>query len=300
MGFIIRAALALFCLILSAYGSSCATVSSMKQEQKNPLNTTIWQDEPQAGPAKAVVLLLHGLNLRPQKMDDWSTLLTSHGAFVVRLALHGHAGDVKQMAAVSADTWRSQMTEAMSVANNFAREKNLPLYFMGFSLGALVGLEWLSHQETSQSIIEKSVLIAPALSVPWYSRSLISMLSVFGRGLVLPSRSPEQYRANKGTTVAAYMSLFELKESLESLHYRHLNLPTLILIDRYDELVDYRDIRSVIEQNNLSQWQLRMVDNRFAHDNFGFRHLLVDEEAMGNQLWKSLGKEILTHFNLTD
>lgn len=254
----------------------------------------IWADEP-AGPVKAVVILLHGLNLKPEKMDDWSKLLTDQGALVIRAALFGHQGSFEEMRDVTADKWRNQFKEAMKMAESLAEAQHIPIYFVGFSLGALVALEGLSHNNWP---INKMVLIAPALSTPWYSETAINMLSVFGRGFTLPSRSPKDYRANKGTSIAAYQALFELKHELEQNHYKNANVDTLVLIDRADELVCSKDIEEAITQNRLGLWTLEIVDNDYAHKNFGFRHLMVDEDAMGKKLWSKVSKRVVSHFDL--
>lgn len=298
MGSSKRARTAFFCIILTGYLVSCATVSPMKKDDKAIIETKIWHEEPKHGPVKAVVILLHGLNLRPQKMDDWSRVLSAHGAQVIRFALYGHTGDYQHMQKVTADAWRSQFQEAIRIARSRAEEDKVPLYFIGFSLGALVGLEWQSKQEPGQSGFQKMVLIAPALSIPWYSRTAVNLLSIFGRGFMLPSRSPEDYRANKGTSIAAYQALFALKASLERNKYRNANVSTLVLIDREDELVDSRGIRKIIEEFRLSKWILEMVDNRFAYDNYGFRHLMVDEDAVGKELWASLSAMLIRHLDL--
>lgn len=280
----------LFIVILAGWHSSCITVSTMKDFPKK----IFWSDEPE-GPIKAVVILLHGLNLKPQKMDDWSKALTSHGAYTIRTALYGHSGSYEEMRDVTADKWRSQFKEVMEKALSIAKEHHVPISLVGFSLGALVGLEWLSAKDVP---LHKMVLIAPALSTPWYSETAIKILSMFGRGFMLPSRSPKDYRANKGTSIAAYQALFELKHSLEKNGYKNINIDTLVLIDRADELVSSQDIQKIITTNRLSRWTLEMVDNQFAHLRFGFRHLMVDEEAMGKKLWSKVVGLVIGHLGL--
>lgn len=290
-----KAAIILLFILCALEG--CVTVSAMSNDKENsPLK--LWHDAPREK-IQAVVVLLHGLNLKPSRMDDWSSLLTSRGAHVIRFALYGHTGDLAHMRDASADMWRRQFKDAMEHAKKIAAENNVPLYFIGFSLGALVALEWLSSQD-DKNFFDKMVLIAPAISVPWYSRFAIKTASLFGLSMLLPSRSPESYRANKGTSVAAYLALFALKDSLEAKKYKNANVKTLILIDRNDELVDSRDVSDAINQYKLSNWSLEIVNNRFAYDNYGFRHLMVDQEAVGKELWTTLGQKVLKHFELND
>lgn len=285
------AKIGVFIVILSGWLSGCMTVSTMKENLSKKI---LWSDEPK-GPIKAVVVLLHGLNLKPQKMDDWSKLLTEHGALTIRVSLAGHQGCYEEMRDVTADIWHQQFKEAMIWAQSEASKHNVSLFFVGFSLGALVALEGLSVDSWP---IHKMALIAPALSTPWYSETAIKMLSVFGKGFMLPSRSPKEYRANKGTSIAAYQALFELKHSLERNGYKNINVDTLVIIDRADELVSSKDIRDIISSHKLSLWTLNIVDNQFAHQNYGFRHLMVDEDAMGPKLWAKLSGMVLKHLGL--
>lgn len=286
--------------IFGLYIVSCATVDLMKIEKDERfLDNSIWVDEPAGKAPKAIVILLHGLNLRPAKMDGWASLLSSHGALVMRFALFGHTGTEGQMGQVNETIWRQQFAETVKEAQARAAELKVPIHFVGFSLGALLGLEWLSAQtELSEPSINKMVLIAPAIATPWYSRTAVSIISWLGRTFTMPSRSPKHYRANSGTSVAAYQALFAIKKSLLSQKFKNTNLPALILIDQYDELIPLDEIKDIIAQHRLSRWQLEVVDNRFAHDNYGFRHLMVDEEAVGKPLWDELSQKVLGHLDL--
>jgi len=287
----IKAKLAINIIFLALSLMGSMTVSAM--------GSTISDDEPRGQP-KAVVILLHGLNLKPSKMDDWSAALKNRGAHVIRFALYGHAGVDEHMKTVNADIWRQEFVNLVEVAKRKAKElDDVPLYFLGFSLGALVALEW-SANNSSGDKFEKMVLIAPAISLSSFYRSLVDGASwLLGDNMVVPSRSPEEYRANvKGTSVAAYRALFALTDLLETKNYQGTNVDTLVLIDQNDELVSSDRVREVIKQFKLSKWKLEIVDNRFAYDNYGFRHLMVDQQATGETLWKDLSDKVTAHFGL--
>ncbi|MCA9507848.1 MAG: alpha/beta fold hydrolase [Myxococcales bacterium] len=288
--------------ITCSYIVSCAMVGLMKTDKDTRfLKNSLWIDEPTDQNVQAVVILLHGLNLKPAKMDDWAHLLQNHGALVVRFALFGHSGEKDHMSQVDENIWRQQFHNAMLEAQSQAQHHKVPIYFLGFSLGALVGLEWLAQQEKAPSpSISKMVLIAPAIATPWYSKAAVSFMSWFGRTLTMPSRSPKEYRANPGTSVAAYQALFALKNSLEKTQFKNTNIPTLLMIDKHDELVPSKSIKKIINSKRLSKWILDTVDNHFAYDNYGFRHLMVDENAVGKTLWEELEKKVTNHFGLTN
>ncbi len=279
-------------LIIGVFFSGCSTVAIKHDAGENDVAVEWLTPKPNKQP-KAVVVVLHGLNLKPERMDSWAKLLTDHEALVGRFRLFGHSGE--PMGEVTADRWRKQFEYQMAKAIERATELQVPIYFLGFSMGAVVGLEWMSQHNTGFS---KMVLIAPAIAVPWYAKTMVGFFSWFGKGFYLPSRSPERYRANRGTAIAAYLALFDLKDSLEKSEYKNLNVDTLVMIDRNDELVPARAVRDTIQRFRLTRWQFDIVDNRFAYDNFGFRHLLVDEESTGKDLWLDMGKRVLQHFDL--
>lgn len=285
--------------ILSGYWTSCKTVGPMNFPlETEELANEIRIDRPLSN-EKAVVILLHGLNLKPEKMDDWAEALKSHGAITLRLSLHGHNQSLANIRDVTGEMWREQFKKAVSVAQSLAEDK-LPIYFIGFSLGALVGLEWLALDKNPHADqIKKMVLIAPAIATPWYSNAALSMMSLFGNGFMVPSRSPKEYRVNKGSSVAAYKALFELKCSLLEKKFKNANVPTLILIDKYDELIPSKEIKKIIGEHRLGQWALDIIDNRVAYKNQGFRHLMVDKGSCGPGLWENLVKKVLSHLALS-
>lgn len=300
MSISLRLVWAIVLAITCSYIVSCTTVGLMKTDKDTRFSgNSIWIDEPLGQKVEAIVILLHGLNLKPAKMDGWAHLLRHRGALVMRFALFGHSGQKGQMGEVHEDIWRQQFQEAVEKAQAKAQELKVPIYFVGFSLGALVALEWLATKDPlPEPSISKMVLIAPAIATPWYSRAAVSMISWFGRSFTMPSRSPKDYRANPGTSVAAYQALFAIKNSLKELRFRNNNIPALLLIDKYDELVPSESVKKIITEYRLSKWILDIVDNRFAHDNYGFRHLMVDEKAVGKPLWEELGKKVISHLGL--
>src|SRR5262245_36237572 len=103
---------------------ACATASTMKQNYPHKTLTELVHEEPEKQ-KKAIVILLHGLNLKPQRMDDWAKVLVNHGAHVIRFALYGHSGDRAHMANVTAEMWRSQFDEALNAAKKISGLHNI-------------------------------------------------------------------------------------------------------------------------------------------------------------------------------
>ena len=245
---------------------------------------------------KNITLILHGLNLKPERMDGWADELAKAGSKVLRMGLSGHNGHRGDMSDVSAKIWRENFAKNIKLAFSEAKKLGVPVNFLGFSLGALIGLDWLSRRSDDQESFHKLVLIAPAINIPWYTKG-VRIFSIFGRDFLLPSRSPRSYQANRGTSVAAYEALIELKEDLEKTKFAGLNHDALILVDKHDELVSAQKIKEIIRQYNLPKWQLHLLDNRFAHDNFGFRHLVIDKESVGKTMWQKIVAQVNQFFS---
>lgn len=283
----------LFLVYLLSFVISCVRVINMHPHIKDNKDHIDIKETPPHGPKKAVVIVLHGLNLKPEKMHDWASLLSFHGAHVISLSLYGHQQYEHDVANITADIWRIQMDKAISLAQKEA--DNLPIYGLGFSLGGLIALDALTRHH---NLWQKMVLIAPALSTPWYSKAAIKALAIFGRGFIIPSRSPKTYRANKGTSIAAYEALFALLDNINAHGYHNTNIDTLIFIDEHDELINTKEIRKLIWEYKLSHWQLHIVNNHHAYKNYGFRHLMVDKEAMGEDLWQKISHQVLSYLLL--
>lgn len=249
-------------------------------------------------PVKAVALIIHGLNFLPNKMDDWALLLAERGAISVRLSLYGHTGDLALMQGVNQDIWRTQVDMGFRRARDLAEEHGVSLVFLGYSLGGLLGVDWVSRQEPHNRLFDKMLLLAPAIATPWYSEMARLVLSELDPELIVFTPSPKEVRANHGSSVNAYRALFNLKSSLEATHFKNANIDTLVMVDRFDELTPFDDIKDIIKKFRLGRWKLETVDNTFAKKNFGFRHLIADRQSVGPLGWSKISERALNHFGL--
>lgn len=246
--------------------------------------------------AKAVVVLVHGLNLKPGKMNALADFLRANGADVLPVTLSGHGGGMDEFKKVARDLWIKEMRDAFRSAEARAKENNAPVYFVGYSLGALVGLDFLNSPAGQEIRCEKMVLLAPAISIRDRSY-LLKLLGLFP-SLVIPSLSPEDYRAHDGTPLAAYKALFQSISSLEKEGLAKSNVPTLVLVDPEDELVSTGGLGKFMGQFGLDQWKIIEVTNTGSPLKKKYHHLIIDENAVGADQWRSMKVSIKGHLGL--
>ena len=104
--------------------------------------------------SKGVALVIHGLNLKPDKMDSIITLLTQFDIDVLKMSLSGHGKNytpkihtgtgrarMETFKRVSFRLWREETYKAYDIAEKMSREKSVPLFLVGYSLGGLMGVD---------------------------------------------------------------------------------------------------------------------------------------------------------------
>ncbi len=230
--------------------------------------------------------------------------LTESGIDVLRLSLRGHGENYTHHAgieedrarleafkAVSFPLWLNEAYLAYSEAQKRAARKKVPLFFVGFSLGGLIGLDLFASQEEVR--FDRMVLFAPAIKLHTIHH-LARILSPFSR-LVIPSLAPDSYLSNKkGTPIAAYNALFEGLEQFEKHVNRKINIPALILIDEEDEFIPVQAFKELIDEKKLDQWTLYIVKKEATADQDSFHHHIIDEYSTGKAVWKEMMETTIT------
>jgi len=251
-----------------------------------------------------VALVIHGLNLRPDKMESIITLLTHSYIDVLNLSLRGHGKNYVQKATfgnsiarmetfktVSYKLWIKETNRAYGLAENRAREKQVPLFLIGFSLGGLMGATlFASYPDV---YFDRMVLLSPALYI-YKIYYLAKLLSPFPK-LVIPSFFTKSYCSNRGTPMAGYNALFEAIEHFKKNMAQKLNVPTIIFIDKQDELVPYRKLKRIIKNGELHQWRLHPVKKNTTGTNRKMHHLIIDESSIGKDAWNKMSGRIIHH-----
>jgi pimeloyl-ACP methyl ester carboxylesterase len=229
-------------------------------------------------------------------MGSLEQVLVRSGAEVLRCALMGHgpnfppapgpdagAARLNAMRRVTYELWRDEVSAAQRIAAARAEQLGAPLVLAAYSLGAPIAC---AAALTSPSVrFDRLLLFAPALRIHRRSR-VLQPLAPWPQ-LVIPSATPAAYRANQGTTVAAYSALYAAQDQCEQGLDKRLNVPSLVFVDPQDELVSAEGIQRLIRERNLTNWQVHRV-RKSPGAATRYHHLLIDPKSMGIQSWAEM------------
>lgn len=240
----------------------------------------------------AVVLVVHGLNLKPLKMMPLIQQMRDSGARVVLVGLAGHEGSFRAFQKVSRETWLKDLLRGYCRAKSLAETQQVPLYFLGYSLGALLGVDLqVQHPEIH---FQRTVLLAPPLEIR-DAEILIPLLKALGPEAEIPSANHKEYRANFATTGAAYLALLDSREHwLVGDKQSIFKTPTLLFVDPRDELVSDKGLMLWVEQ--APPWRLVRLPQAESEIHPAYHHLIIDERSLGKDTWQQVQAQIRQHF----
>ena len=283
--------------------SDTALDEFIKEQSEDHSTRWFYRDTP--GKLKGVALVIHGLNLRPDRMQPIIAKLTGSGIDVLGLSLRGHGenythgngpteGQARLAAfkSVSYQLWMNEAYLAYLQLKERAAEKGVPMFLTAFSLGGLIGLDLIATEPEVR--FDKLILFAPAIRLR-AAIYLERLLSPFPR-MVIPSMAPKDYLANqKGTPIAAYNALFEGLDRFNQNADQKLNVPTLVFIDRQDEFIPLQKLQDLVEKQGWNQWQFYMVEKDKSVREETFYHHIIDASSTGESVWQDMMKAALHH-----
>jgi esterase/lipase len=255
---------------------------------------------------RGVALVVHGLNLKPEKMESIIRQLNKAGIDALNVSLHGHGdnyvrqgrgrGSQKEarldsFRAVTYSLWSSEVRQAYLKVLKRGRQKNVPIFLVAYSLGGLLGCDLLVSDAGVH--FDRMALFAPALNAV-IEHYLLKALMPFPN-LIIDSVSPESYRGNDGTPMAGYKALFE---ALGHFHERitdALNVPTIVFMDREDEFISYDNLQQMISRAGLDRWKVITIRKSRPELVPCAHHLLIDEAATGKEVWAQIAGLFMAH-----
>lgn len=241
---------------------------------------------------QAVTVLVHGLNNHPGVLTDLADFLTGNRSAVLLVTLTGHNEDKKALRDIKKEQWFNDLKSAYQMAREKSEPDNL-LYFIGYSIGALINLNVLSETIT----YDKMVLLAPAIAPRWTLYLAKPIYRLWG-GFPIYSIVPPGYGVHSYLPAIVYKLIFDLISSLEKKSYQYANLPVIVIVDQEDEVVSLSKLRKLITRFKLSHWRILILDSEEVVKETKYHHLIINKRAMGRKNWQNLTSEIKTFFNL--
>lgn len=310
-------------LALSAYGLPEASLSrrsvsidftgrllALKYSDENlkknmaDVSAIRWYETKSPAERNGVALVIHGLNGRPDKMESIIAELTAYGINCLNLSLRGHGENdfplekadsaearMQAFKSVSYPLWRSEAYQAYQLVKKKGDLYGAPLFFVGFSMGGLLGVDLFASNSNVR--FDKMVLFAPALKM--HKRNhLLKIFSPFPR-LVIPSMAHRSYLANSGTPMAAYNALFEMHAHFANNLNPKINVPTVVFIDKQDELISFSGLQEMVRNQNLDRWKIHPVKKDRKATEIKMHHLIIDEACVGKEMWKEMADSTIMH-----
>ena len=278
--------------------------ASIKASACREIQAEQWYKKKRLKTLKGVALVIHGLNLKPEKMEALIADMNQAGIDVLNLSLQGHGNNytcrsgvnpdaqrLESFRTVSYELWLKEVHKAYQTVRKRADRKKVPVFLVGYSLGGLLGCDLLLSRPNV--FFDRMVLFAPALNVMIESY-LLKALSPFPN-LVIDSLSPKSYRSNDGTPMAAYKTIFTAIDHFERHISDKLNVPTVVFMDEKDELISYRNLQDMIDQKKLDRWSIHKVQKDGDMDKSIAHHLIIDKASTGSEMWGQIRSVMRKH-----
>ncbi len=266
--------------------------------------STHWYKRNNQVERNGVALVIHGLNGRPDKMESIITELTACGIDCLNLSLRGHGENylplektdsagarMEAFKSVSYPLWKSEAYQAYQIVKKEGNLYDTPVFFVGFSMGGLLGVDLFTSNSNVK--FDKMVLFAPSLKMR-KRNNLLKIFSSFPR-LVIPSMAHTSYLANNGTPMAAYNALFEMHDHFENHLSPKINVPTVVFIDKHDELISFSALQEMVGNQNLDQWKIHPVKKDVRATEIKMHHIIIDQASLGQNMWKEMANSTIMH-----
>jgi len=250
---------------------------------------------------RASCLLLHGLNLRPEKMSTLADLLVTQGIACLIVALTGHQGSDQRsrqlLEKIDSQIWRNEVDAAWQELTRQGQKRG-PLFLLGYSLGGLLALDLLIRQPLVQ--IHQIFFLAPAFAIRPRSEAFLHSLRFLPKSWWIPSLNQSDYLMHKqGMTVAGYLALLKLFSEVQKNAKRNLpnlNVPSLVIMDKRDVLISSTRVQDFILRNNLKRWRVEWIQSQKLRKPIQDFHTVVDQAGLGSQEWQRLSTLIAEFF----
>lgn len=239
---------------------------------------------PAQGTLKAVVVMGHGLNLKPGKMEEMAQEFSRAGYEIFLPAFYGHCGENNNYLHVTWEHWQADAQSIFATAQEVARKQSKPLYLVAYSFSALI-----FDSFSEEMSFAKRVYFAPPLATHFWYRPLLFFAQLFP-DFSLASRNLPAYRANERSNFRSLLGLHYFVEKAAGKNAKRSS--TLAWVDPKDELVSAKGLADFASEN----FKLQLLDNQGSTLPKTFHHLIISKESLGSAEWSRVISESLKFF----
>ncbi len=222
------------------------------------------------------IIIIHGLNNNQEGFYPLSKALNVLGYETEILCLPGH-GENREECKDAKEAMRTFDLKMKKVIQD-------PFSVIAFSQGALYLQLWL---ETNPSPLPRAqILLSPALYIRQFNL-LNKLMSALPSFMFFLSQTPKTLRRYNYLFVWEYRNLFQKAKQYEN-SKSPLKIPSLVLIDPKDEVVDAQKLEEEMAKRN-SVLNLEYFERPYLKARRpGKHHILFNPEYFTPNDWKSL------------
>jgi hypothetical protein len=268
----------LFKLFSLLFGIQCSAISAASLEPCDSWFTFT------AAP-RGVVIVSHGMNLKPTRMDELAKVLASDGYEVLRPAFSGHCGKNEKYLSVTAKDWENDARRIYALASIRAKALNKPLYLVAYSFTAVI------FQSMSQELpFERKVYLAPALAMKFWYPAVRFFAGLFP-DFEFSSLNLPTYAANGRSNARGFLALDHFFQKWERRSEGSDSAAALLFAAPGDELISYKGLEVVASLK--SGWTLEQVSSGASTLPKKFHHLIIDSSSLGMVEWERVTGKML-------
>jgi esterase/lipase len=229
------------------------------------------------------VVFFHGLNNNPQSFGPIIKHFRDAGFETEFITLPGHGDDRHEARDIKAAL--RTFDQAMK------KLKGAPYVAIAFSHGALYLQIWLEKNLEYRPM--KQVLLAPALFIHRQKiiEKLLKFLPTF---FVIKSLSPKAFRRYQILSAWEYNILVQGMLIYQKIK-KPFKIPTMVLIDPKDELVDAAKLKAELEKMN-PDFRLQLFERNYLKKGLGQHHILFHPEYFNEEDWFQFTSQIKDFF----
>jgi alpha-beta hydrolase superfamily lysophospholipase len=125
----IRIVFILLCMVsisVCSQRNTASPVASRAHTTQQIQDVRQWVCQPDE---RAVTIIIHGLNLKPAKMDRLAAFFAVNKITTLRVSLAGHRGSLEEFKHVTREVWYREVATSFAMAHEYAEKKSCPYFY---------------------------------------------------------------------------------------------------------------------------------------------------------------------------